>query len=129
MSTFTKSITLQINPGSGGTPRTIPNVPWYPGISALDVMIVADAMFDDTFTFRLVYKSLFGAWVDLIDDIEDTDSVFWIMYVNGASATQGVSSEIIPMPADNSPAILEWRFESFGHENEQAGTKMKMREA
>ena len=66
---------------------------------------------------------------DRIDDIEDTDSAFWIMYVNGASATQGVSSEIIPMPADNSPAILEWRFESSGHENEQAGTKMKMREA
>ncbi|MGI9074585.1 MAG: hypothetical protein ACR2JB_25445 [Bryobacteraceae bacterium] len=61
----TVSITIQTSNGS--TPKQVMNIPWFPGITVLQSMIIGQAMNPGTFSFRVLYHSFYGAFVDMID--------------------------------------------------------------
>lgn len=109
-----RSITLRILSDSSGTPsRTIENIPWYPGITILDAMLIADGMFADTFTFTLTYTSEYGAWLNAVDGKSNSNSEFWLFVVNGKQADEGVSSFVIDKPLNETPVALDLVFTTF----------------
>ncbi len=119
------TVNIQIKPDPAAPPsREIKNIPWYPGMSALDAMIVGDAMFTDTFTFRLVYRSFFGAWVDSIDGVSNTQDDFWMLYVDGVQSQKGISETILFGSQSGGEIDLEWRYENFSALSEGAASAM-----
>ena len=57
-------------------------IPWFPGITVLQAMIIGQEIYERQFSFRAVYSSFFGAFIDMIDGTEDKDSNFWLFSIN-----------------------------------------------
>ena len=74
-------------------------------------MILADAISEATFTFRVVYASLYGAFVDKIGDTEDQGDSYWMLYIDGQEAKVGVSEAVlIEQPGQN--VEIEWKYQA-----------------
>ena len=106
----TISIVVFPDPAKPAT-QSVPNIPWYPGVTVLDAMILADAISEATFKFRVVYASLYGAFVDKIGDTEDQGDSYWVLYIDGQEAKVGVSeSLLIEQPGQN--VEIAWKFQA-----------------
>ncbi len=75
-------------------------------------MILADALSEATFTFRAIYASLYGAFIDKIGDTADQGDSYWMLYIDGKEADAGVSeSMLIEQSGQN--IEIEWKYESL----------------
>jgi hypothetical protein len=64
------------------------------------------------FSFRVVYRSIYGAFVDSIDGVTDGDikDCFWFLTIDGADSKVGVSEAIISEDNTKTTALIEWYF-------------------
>ena len=103
-----RTVSLAIRPVPGQPPsRRFEALPWFPGERVLDLLVLADASAEDRFTFRAVFGSDYGVFIDQIDGVDNTDTHGWMLYVNGAIAEAGVSETLLLKTA----AEIEFRFE------------------
>jgi hypothetical protein len=93
-------------------PLTLPDVPWYAGITVLQAMIIGEAMHPTNFSFRVLYRSIYGAQIDSIDCLSDGDKPnhYWLLYVNGQESQVGASEAILLEDLTNQMALVEWRY-------------------
>lgn len=76
-------------------------------------MQIADAMFTDTFTFKLTYKSFYGAWVDEIDGVADTADSVWMLYIDDVSSCYGISDTILRVSPPAYHVEVSWKYQKF----------------
>jgi hypothetical protein len=90
----------------------LPNVPWYAGITALQAMVIGEAMYQKNFSFRVVYRSIFGAFIDSIDGVTDDPGkqLYWMLYINGQEADVGASEVVIQEDESITSAAVDWRY-------------------
>ena len=122
------SITIKIygDPSESAPTDVLSDIPWFAGINALQAMVIGEAMYEKNFSFRVVYRSIFGAFVDSIDGVADDPATnrFWILYINGEEATVGASEAIIQEDQSITSALVEWRY-TVVSESPQAVLKSK----
>lgn len=84
---------IYADPNSPAPTMTLPDVPWYAGITALQAMIIGEAMHPSNFSFRVVYRSIYGAFVDSIDAVidEDIPDWYWLLAIDGIDSNVGAS--------------------------------------
>jgi hypothetical protein len=88
----------------------IENIPWFPGVTVLQAMIIGQEMFEKQFSFRAVYASFFGAFIDMIDGTEDKDSNFWLFSINNKQSPVGVSEAILLEDQEDQNVEIEWNY-------------------
>lgn len=103
-------IKIYADPKSSTPTMTLPRVPWYAGITALQAMIVGEAMHPKKFSFRVVYNSIYGAFIDSIDNVEDKGSFYWVLSIDNVESKVGASEAIIWEDAAKTSALVEWRY-------------------
>jgi hypothetical protein len=105
-------INIYADPSKPNPTLSLPDVPWYAGITALQAMIIGEALHPTNFTFRVVYRSIYGAFVDSIDGLadEDTPNHYWMLYVDGTEAAVGASEAILLEDAAKTSVVVEWRY-------------------
>ena len=87
----------------------IENIPWFPGITVLQAMIIGQEMYHKQFSFRAVYASFFGAFIDMIDGTEDAGNNFWLFSINNAQSPVGVSEAILLEDQEEGQNVeIEW---------------------
>src|SRR4051794_10311561 len=103
-------IKIYSDPSSANATMTLPDVPWYAGITALQAMVIGEAMHASNFFFRVVYKSIYGAFIDSIDDVTDNDqpNFYWMLTVDGSDPGVGASEAIIQEDSTKTSALIEW---------------------
>lgn len=102
--------TISISINDANTLKRVVNIPWYPGITVLQAMVIAQAMEPGKFSFRAVYHSFFGAFIDRIDDTPEHDGRFWLLAVSNNPSAVGVSEAILPETAPGQNVDIEWSF-------------------
>lgn len=84
-------------------------IPWFPGMTVLQAMILAQAMYP-SFTFRAVYDSFFGAFIDRIESIEDEGRYHWILFVGGKPSCLGASEALVNETEPGTNIEVEWKY-------------------
>ena len=89
-------------------------------------MIIGEAINPKNFSFRVEYRSIYGAQIDSIDGVSDTDkpNFYWLLWVNGQESMVGASEAILNEDLVQQTALVEWRYTDIsagGH----ASTKLK----
>jgi len=85
-------------------------------------------MYEKRFSFRVVYRSIYGAFIDCIDDVADNPArhCFWMLYINGTEAQIGASEAIIQEDEVITSATIDWRYEDVSKGiHRQASLKAK----
>ncbi len=84
-------------------------------------------MYEKSFSFRVVYRSIFGAFIDSIDGTDDdpTAGRFWMLSINGEESGVGVSEAIISEDEVITSAVLEWRYVGAAEASHQVTLKTK----
>ncbi len=121
-------IKIYADPSSSNPTMTLPDIPWYAGITALQAMIIGEAMYASNFSFRVAYRSIYGAFVDSIDNVTDNDTPnhYWLLTIDGSDPGVGASEAIIQESTTNTRALVEWRYESASRRHsKQAELKAK----
>ncbi|HEX3651880.1 MAG TPA: hypothetical protein VHU18_03555 [Rhizomicrobium sp.] len=108
-------MTLAIDKGSGHPPTEFQNVPWYPGLTVLQSMIVAQAMYPNAFNFRVNFHSQYGAFVESIDDVAEGGGKYWLLSIGDVSESYGASEAIIIENPIGSVSVVHWTFQVPGH--------------
>ena len=116
----TLSITVYPDPAKPPS-LTFKDIPWFPGITVIQAMVIADAMDPTDFTFRAVFASLFGAFVDAINGLEDQGDNFWMLYVGNVAATVGVSESILIEDQNTGNIDIEWKYEHVSKDHPLRG--------
>jgi hypothetical protein len=93
----TIKINVYADPSRPEPTLSLPDVPWYAGISALQAMVIGEALHPKNFSFRVTYKSIYGAFVDGVNDLADNKdaSQYWMLYIDGEEAQVGASESIL----------------------------------
>jgi hypothetical protein len=104
------TISISIDLGDGSAPKRVTGIPWFPGITVLQAMVLGQAMNPGSFSFRIVYHSFFGAFVDMIDDTPDQGGEFWLFSIENQSSSVGVSEAIILEDQSGEDIEVEWLF-------------------
>ena len=106
-------INIFADPSKPNPTLSLPDVPWYPGITALQAMIIGEALHPQNFSFRVVYRSIFGAFVDSIDGLDDEHipNHFWMLFIDGQESPVGASEAILPEDTTKTSTIVEWRYD------------------
>jgi hypothetical protein len=114
-------------PADPNPTHQLPDIPWFAGITALQAMIIGEAMYEKSFSFRVVYRSVFGALIDSIDGTDDdlTAGRFWMLYIDGEESSVGVSEAIISEDEVITSAVLEWRYVGAAEASLQVTLKTK----
>lgn len=96
-------------------PVVLPDVPWFAGITALDAMIVGEAMHTSNFVFRVEYRSIYGAQIDSIDGLSDGDKPdhYWMFSVDGVDSPVGASEAILLEDETKQSVQVVWRYTDF----------------
>jgi hypothetical protein len=92
--------------------QTLPDVPWFAGITVLQAMIIGEAMNPTNFKFRVEYRSIYGAQIDSIDGTTDaaTQNCYWLLFVNNNESSVGASEAILLEDLTNQTALVEWKY-------------------
>jgi uncharacterized protein DUF4430 len=98
-------------------PLTLPDVPWFAGITVLEAMVIGEAMHASNFVFRVEYRSIYGAQVDSIDGISDGDKPdhYWMFAVDGVTSQVGASEAILLEDEIKQSVQVEWRYTDFSN--------------
>jgi hypothetical protein len=91
-------------------PKRVTDVPWYPGITVLQAMVIAQSMHPGSFSFRVLYHSFHGAFVDMIDGTTDADPKYWTVSVSNNPLPVGVSEAIVLEDKQGENVEIQWRF-------------------
>jgi hypothetical protein len=124
----TVTIKIYKDPAQPDPSDQLPDVPWFAGITALQAMVIGEAMHERCFSFRVVYRSIFGAFIDSIDGVDDHpgNQKFWMLYINGQESNVGVSEAIISEDETVTSAVIEWRYDDIsGATHPQATLKTR----
>jgi len=89
------TVTLTVDKGDGTTTPPIPGIPWFPGITVLQAMIIAQAMRPGAFNFLVNYHSIYGAFVESIDDAPEHDGMYWMLKIGTDISNYGPSEAIV----------------------------------
>jgi hypothetical protein len=121
-------INIYADPSKPQPTLTLPDVPWYAGITALQAMVIGEAMHPSNFSFRVVYRSIYGAFIDSIDGVTDGDQPnhYWMLYVDGDESEVGASEAILQEDETITRVVVEWRYvDVSGGVHAQAALKTK----
>ena len=60
----------------------------------------------------VVYRSIYGAFIDSIDNVTDNDTpdYYWLLAVDGSDPGVGASEAIIQENVTKTTALVEWRY-------------------
>jgi hypothetical protein len=105
----TISISVFVDPSKPAT-LVVSGIPWYPGITVLQAMVLADAMTEPAFSFRAVYASFYGAFIDQIIGTADADIHYWMLSVDADSAQVGTSTQLIVEDPKPTNVDVEWKY-------------------
>jgi hypothetical protein len=105
-------IRIYANPADPNPTHSLPDVPWYAGITVLQAMIIGESMNSTNFSFRVEYRSIYGAQIDSIDGVADgaTPNCYWLLWINGSESTVGASEAILLEDLTNQTALVEWKY-------------------
>jgi hypothetical protein len=108
---YTVDIKIYNNPALPPS-LTLSGVPWYAGLTALQAMITGEAMNVANFTFRVEYRSIYGAQIDCIDGLADGDKAnhYWLLFIDGIEAAVGASEAIIDEGPTKTSTLVEWKY-------------------
>jgi hypothetical protein len=75
-------------------------------------MIIGEALHPNDFSFRVIYRSVYGAFIDSIDSLADGDKPnhYWLLYINGDEAQVGATEAILLEDSAERVVIIEWRY-------------------
>jgi hypothetical protein len=120
-------IKIYADPSNPNPTQTLPDVPWYAGITALQAMIIGEAMNPANFSFRVEYRSIYGAQLDSIDGVTDGSkpNCYWLLWINGRESAVGASEAILFEDLANQKALVEWRFQDVSA-TKPASLKLKV---
>jgi hypothetical protein len=76
----------------------------------LQAMVIAQSMHPGSFSFRVLYHSFYGAFVDMIDGVTDADPKYWTVSVSNNPLPVGVSEAIVLEERQGENVEIEWRF-------------------
>lgn len=114
---MTNTVQIRIfNDPSNPTPTLLlPNVPWYAGITALQAMIIGEAMYVTNFSFRVLYQSIYGAQIDSIDGLSNGDQPqhYWILWIDGVESQVGASEAIMYEDATKTSVTVDWKYTNY----------------
>ena len=106
----TNTISIKVQPDPAASPTfAVDDIPWFAGITVLQAMIIADAMTDATFSFRAVYASSYGAFIDKINGLEDQGGKYWMLFIDQKEADVGVSEALLLEQAGQNVEV-EWKY-------------------
>ena len=105
------TISILISQDPTQPPKQVGGISWYPGITVLQPMVIGQSMNPGSFSFRVLYHSFFGAFVDMIDDVADASPKFWMFSVSNNPSPVGVSEAIVLEDKQGENIEIEWRFE------------------
>ena len=105
-------IKFYADPNNTNPTQTLPDVPWYAGITVLQAMIIGEASSPTNFSFRVEYRSIYGAQIDSVDGTTDgaTPNCYWLLWINGIESTVGASEAILFEDLTNQTALVEWKY-------------------
>jgi hypothetical protein len=78
------TVNLTIDKGDGSTVPAIPGIPWFPVLTVLQAMIIAQATRPDSFNFTVTYHSKFSAFVEAIGDATEGNGKFWMLKIDNS---------------------------------------------
>jgi hypothetical protein len=66
------------------------------------------------FEFRVLYRSVFGAYIDSIDKLSDGDKPghYWMLYINGTLSNYGASEALVFEDDSTTTAQVDWKYEN-----------------
>jgi hypothetical protein len=88
--------------------KTFLDIPWFPGMTILEAMVLAQAMYVGSFEFQVEYNSRYGAFVNQIDTTPDKGTFFWLVQQNHVPAKVGVSEAIVFEDHSGQNVEIEW---------------------
>jgi len=105
-------IKIYADPQNPNPTQVLPDVPWYAGITALQAMIIGEALNPTNFSFRVEYRSIYGAQIDSIDGTTDaaTPNCYWLLWINRSESSVGASEAILFEDLTNQTALVEWKY-------------------
>lgn len=105
-------IKIYADPTNTNPTQVLPDVPWYAGITVLQAMIIGEALNPTNFSFRVEYRSIYGAQIDSIDGTTDaaTPNCYWLLWINGTESSVGASEAILLEDLTNQTAVVEWKY-------------------
>lgn len=124
------TVTVRIGEADIMPAHQVIHIPWYAGMTALDAMIVADAITEPAghrgtpeykpgldFSFRATFSSMYGAFVDQIAGVTGLDGMYWLLYIylDGQTpqlSTRGVSEALLSEDMAGFNTVIEWRYEA-----------------
>ena len=104
------TISILIARDASEPPTRVTGIPWYPGITVLKAMVIAQSMHPGSFSFRVLYHSSYGAFVDMVDGVADSDPKYWTVAVSNNPLPVGVSEAIVLEDRQGENVEIEWRF-------------------
>ncbi len=105
------TVSLAIDKGDGSTVPAISGIPWFPGLTVLQAMIIAQAMQPDIFNFTITYHSKYGAFVQAIDDAAEGGGKFWMLKIDNKPSPVGVSEAIVIEQPTGATIAVQWTLE------------------
>lgn len=106
----TNTVSIKVTDPAKPT-KTVSGIPWYPGITVLEAMVIGQELCESWFSFRVVYASFYGAFVDMIDGTEDRDPYFWMFSVDNSPSQVGVSEAILLENNTGQNVEIEWSYQ------------------
>jgi len=107
-------IQIYADPNNPNPTLTLPDVPWSPGLTVLQAMIIGISMHPADLSFRVLYRSspICGAAIDSINGLSNNDKAnhYWFLYMNGQETAVGASEAILLWDPSRQTALVEWRY-------------------
>lgn len=91
-------------------------------------MIIGGSLYEHSFSFRVVYSSIFGAFIDSVDSVDDnpTTECFWMLCVEGQESSVRVLDAIGNDDEMTTSDVLELRYVfAVESSNQQAPPEVK----
>jgi hypothetical protein len=102
------TVSIQIDKGDGNPAGSFDNIPWYPGLTILQAMIIAQAMYPSAFNFKINFHSEYGAFVESIDDTAENAGKYWMLALDGKEEGFGPSEAIIVESPTGAKSTVLW---------------------
>jgi hypothetical protein len=119
------TVSLRIADPQGGPPTLFENIPWFPGMTILEAMIIAQGMYVKSFSFQVEYHSFYGAFANAIDGTVDQGSFYWIVQVDGNDSPLGISEAIL-QENPNENVEVEWQYRDTSKQPQTDQVKRKL---
>lgn len=107
-------IQIYADPNNSNPTLTLPDIPWFPGLTVLQAMIIGISMHSADLSFGILYRSspICGAAIDSINGVSNGDRAnhYWSLYMNGQETVVGAGETILLWDVSRQTALVEWRY-------------------